>query len=153
MRILMVCLGNICRSPLAQGILENIIKEKELHWQVDSAGTSNWHAGESPDHRAIACAANHGINIKNQRSRQIVLSDFERFDYLLVMDKNNYRDLIQMAPSGTMHKVKLLMPYWEDRPGDEVPDPYYDDTFERSFRFAKAACESFVRKIEIETAI
>jgi protein-tyrosine phosphatase len=152
MRVLMVCLGNICRSPLAQGVLENLSREQDLDWYVDSAGTSNWHAGEAPDPRAIQCARSYGMDIRQQRSRQVTLADFERFDWLLAMDKSNFQHLQQMAPKGTLHKVRLLMEYWPDAPVKEVPDPYYNDAFDEAYQLIRKACQHLIAQFEPEPA-
>jgi protein-tyrosine phosphatase len=93
MKILMVCLGNICRSPLAHGILEHLVIQKGLNWEIDSAGTGNWHVGQQPDHRSIAVAEKYGIDISGQCCRQFEVSDFDRFDHIFVMDRNNLEDV------------------------------------------------------------
>ena len=97
MKILMVCLGNICRSPLAEGILLQKIKERHLPWKVDSAGTSGWHQGELPDRRSIAVAKAHDIDITYQRSRKFIAADFDQFDLILAMDSSNYSNIIRLA--------------------------------------------------------
>ncbi|MDO8993087.1 MAG: low molecular weight protein-tyrosine-phosphatase, partial [Daejeonella sp.] len=89
MKILMVCLGNICRSPLAHGILEHLVRQKGLNWEIDSAGTGGWHVGQQPDSRSIAIAKKYGLDISGQSCRKFDTSDFERFDQILVMDYNN----------------------------------------------------------------
>jgi protein-tyrosine phosphatase len=125
----MVCLGNICRSPLAHGIMEQMAKDKGLNWEIDSAGTGNWHVGEAPDRRAIRTAGNHGIDIGGQVCRLFRISDFDTFDHIFVMDLNNLSDILSMARNDADRaKVKLLL-------GDKiVPDPYYnDDQFEPVF--------------------
>lgn len=118
----MVCLGNICRSPLAHGILEHYAPE---HWEIDSAGTSSWHAGERPDTRSIITARSHGIDIDTQRSRQVVVDDFYYYDIIFAMDSSNYSNLLQLAPDDALKsKVRLIMN--EAYPGEnrQVPDPY-----------------------------
>jgi protein-tyrosine phosphatase len=97
MKILMVCLGNICRSPLAHGILEHLVKEKNLNWEIDSAGTGNWHIGEKPDRRSIAVAQKYGVDITNQSCRQFDITDFEKYDHILTMDQNNLSDVISFV--------------------------------------------------------
>ncbi len=94
----MVCLGNICRSPLAEGIMQHLAEQNGLAWQIDSAGTGNWHVGEGPDRRSTSTAGNHGIDISKQVCKQFRRSDFDEFDLILVMDKNNYSDVLAMAP-------------------------------------------------------
>ena len=112
MKILMVCLGNICRSPLAEGILLEKIKERNLSWEVDSAGTSGWHQGELPDTRSIAVAKAHGIELTYQRSRQFKMVDFEEFDLILAMDSSNYSNIARLATTERQKdKVKLILNY------------------------------------------
>ena len=108
MKILMVCLGNICRSPLAEGIMRYKLKQLGLDWFVDSAGVGHWHAGEQPDKRSIAKAAEHGIDINYQRARQITTSDLNDFDLILTMDMTNYRSVLQLAQH-PQHEAKVQM--------------------------------------------
>jgi len=147
-RVLMVCLGNICRSPLAEGILQNKIDPKIC--RVDSAGTANYHVGEAPDKRSIVTAKKHGIDISGQKCRQIQTSDFETFDFIYVMDKNNYKNVLAIAPNEkAKSKVQLILN--ESKPGQnlEVPDPYYGelDGFEEVFKMLDDACNHIVQKI------
>src|SRR5690606_32079898 len=123
-KILMVCLGNICRSPLAEGILKSKINSDSIF--VDSAGTGAWHSGELPDKRSIAVAKKHGVDLTDQRARLFLLEDFDRFDKIYVMDKTNYVSVCKLAPSSEyIDKVELILN--ESNPGEnlEVPDPYY----------------------------
>lgn len=148
--ILMVCLGNICRSPLAEGILQK--KLEGTQHCVGSAGTANHHQGEKPDPRSIAIAQRFGLDISDQRSRQFQISDFEIFDYILVMDKSNYRNIIQLAKNPKhKEKVKLIMEYISDDSLKEVPDPYYggDHGFENIYHMLDNACNSFIIKEEL----
>lgn len=133
----MVCLGNICRSPLAEGILQHKIKEANLDWEVDSAGTSNWHAGELPDSRSIEVAQRNGIDITNQRSRQFVKKDLEDFDLILAMDASNYNEILKLANTEEeKSKVKMILNFSFPGENRRVPDPYYggpsgfDDVFD-----------------------
>jgi protein-tyrosine phosphatase len=149
MKILMVCLGNICRSPLAEGILAHLAGERDLPWSVDSAGTGNWHVGEKPDGRSIAVARRYGIDISRQRARQFQALDFERFDRIFVMDTKNLRDVLQLASSPEQRaKVSLLLD--ELHPGDQrsVPDPYHDaeEGFEQVFQMLHQACTALLAK-------
>lgn len=132
MKILMVCLGNICRSPLAHGILEKKIKEYKLvDWYVDSAGTSGWHDGESPDMRAIQIAKRHNFDISGQVSRKISGQDLEAFDLILAMDSSNYQDILAFCSNEEQKaKVKLIMNYAKPGRNISVPDPYYNNRFE-----------------------
>ncbi|HEX3384592.1 MAG TPA: low molecular weight protein-tyrosine-phosphatase, partial [Mucilaginibacter sp.] len=110
MKLLMVCLGNICRSPLAEGIMQHLSDEQGLSWEIDSAGTGGWHVGEGPDKRSVRTARNHGIDIINQVCRLFQKSDFKNFDHIYVMDRYNLSDVLAMAPDeGSAAKVKLLL--------------------------------------------
>ena len=144
----MVCLGNICRSPLAEGILKSQIKEAGLDWSVDSAGTSNWHEGELPDRRSIEVAKNHGIDITDQRSRQIKADDLESFDLVLAMDSSNYQNILRLDPSKkNHHKVELIMNFEKPNYNQNVPDPYWDnDGFEGVYQMLDRACRKIVEK-------
>ncbi|MEE1946238.1 low molecular weight protein-tyrosine-phosphatase [Pedobacter sp. KR3-3] len=122
MRILMVCLGNICRSPLAEGIMRHLVNEQHLGWQIASAGTGSWHVGQAPDKRSIAIAQNFGYDISTQRARHFTKAMFDHFDHILVMDRNNLKDVLaQASTTAQRQKVKLFL---DD---DEVVDPYYDN--------------------------
>jgi len=143
MNILMVCLGNICRSPLAEGIMQHLADEQQLNWKIDSAGTSNWHVGEAPDSRSIHVAHGHGIDISRQVCRQFRQSDFRDFDHIFVMDNYNLQDVLAMAPNQHLaDKVKLLL---IDK---EVPDPYYDNNqFEPVFELIESGCKDIIREL------
>lgn len=143
MKILMVCLGNICRSPLAHGVFEHLIKEKGLPWYVDSAGTGNWHIGHQPDSRSIAVAHRYGIDISCQRARQFERSDLAHFDHIFAMDRSNLRDLLAMAKTEVERsKVKLFLPM------EEVPDPYWDDTlFEHVYDLVAKRSERLIEEL------
>jgi protein-tyrosine phosphatase len=146
MKILMVCLGNICRSPLAQGILENKLSKSGLNWTVDSAGTSGWHSGDKPDPRSIQVAHKHNIDISHQRSRKVSGYDLEIFDVIYAMDWSNYRDLMSMAQS-VEEKEKIRLILNESYPGEnrDVPDPYNNDNgFEEVFEMLDKACEEII---------
>ncbi len=142
MKILMVCLGNICRSPLAHGIMEALAREHGLDWEVDSAGTGGWHVGSQPDRRSIAVAKNYGVDISGQRCRQFSADDFDRYDLILVMDRSNLEDVLAQARTeADRAKVRLL------RNNDIVPDPYYDDSqFDPVYRLIEQACKEFVQE-------
>lgn len=139
----MVCLGNICRSPLAHGIMEHLAKEQGLDWEVDSAGTGNWHVGESPDRRSTRTAREHGIDISGQVCRLFRLSDFDYYDHIFVMDNSNLSDILSMARNqDDRKKVELLL-------GNKiVPDPYYDDTqFEPVYQMIEERCEELIKNL------
>lgn len=149
MKILMVCLGNICRSPLAEGILQDKINQKGLNWTVDSAGTGGWHAGEGPDPRSVATALERGIDISMQRARKFQISDFETFDHILVMDASNYIDVMHLATNSAHRaKVEFILNYVQPGRNKQVPDPYYGSSggFGVVFELLDTACEAFVNK-------
>jgi len=139
----MVCLGNICRSPLAEGVMQHLSDDQGLDWQIDSAGTGGWHVGEGPDRRSVRTARNHGIDISKQVCRQFMRRDFSDFDHILVMDKYNLSDVLNMAPDEeSAAKVKLLLG------NREVPDPYYDDSqFEPVFELIELGCKDFIKEV------
>jgi protein-tyrosine phosphatase len=139
----MVCLGNICRSPLAEGIMQHLSNEQGLGWEVDSAGTGNWHVGEAPDRRSIRAARNHGVDISRQVCRVFRRSDFDEFDHIFVMDKSNLSNVLNMARNNEdAKKVSMLL-------GDKiVPDPYYDDTlFEPVFTLVENGCKEIIKRL------
>ncbi|MEM0931845.1 MAG: low molecular weight protein-tyrosine-phosphatase [Bacteroidota bacterium] len=145
--VLMVCLGNICRSPLAEGILASKVDPEKV-W-VDSAGTAGYHVGRPPDPRSIAVARSHGLDISNQRCRRFSPLDFERFDYIYVMDQKNLSDLLDLATSPEdAQKVQLLLDVLGTN-SEEVPDPYYGgtDSFEKVFQRIDAACEAIAKNM------
>jgi protein-tyrosine phosphatase len=147
-KVVMVCLGNICRSPLAEGILQSKVDESVF---VDSAGTANYHIGELPDSRSIAVAKKHGIDITKQRCKHFTKKHFEEFDYIYVMDKSNYENVIQLATSDAdKQKVKLILNELHPNEDIEVPDPYYggDDGFENVFQMLDEACQVIANQIK-----
>ena len=148
MKILMVCLGNICRSPLAEGILKAKVEAKDLDWDIESAGTSSFHNGELPDSRSIAVAKAHGIDITDQRSRLFVKEDLNEFDLILAMDSSNYQNILRMATNEIQkRKVKLIMNYEKPGYNQAVPDPYWNsDGFEGVFQMLDRACEKIIEK-------
>lgn len=127
MKVLMVCLGNICRSPLAQGILENKLKDSHFLWEIDSAGTGGWHAGEKPDIRSIQIANKYNIDITNQRARKIRSIDFEYFDWIFAMDQNNLNDLHKQAHDHELSKIVKMTHFSKKYQLQDVPDPYYGE--------------------------
>ena len=149
MKVLMVCLGNICRSPLAQGILENQAKEKNIKIYIDSAGTAGYHVGSSPDIRAINIAKKYGIDITNQKARKFQLEDFDNFDIIYVMDLNNYNDLLNYNINEQQaKKIILIMNEVDANSNIAVPDPYYNDGFENVYQMLLKTCQKIVKKIE-----
>ena len=140
MKVLMVFLGNICRSPLAHGILQREIQRQGLNWEVESAGTSSWHNGELPDSRSIEVAKINGIDITDQRSRLFVAQDLETYDLIIAMDSANYKDIVGLASlEDQKNKVKLLLNYTYPDQNRGVPDPYYHGGFQKVFEMIEAA--------------
>ncbi len=148
MKFLMVCLGNICRSPLAEGILKAKIEAHRLDWVVDSAGTSAWHLGERPDRRSVLVAKENGININDQRARQFRPTDLTEFDHIFVMDQDNYKHVMALAEEERhREKVSLILNMTYPDKDLPVPDPYYDDNgFEHVFRLLDRACDEIISK-------
>lgn len=147
-KILMVCLGNICRSPLAEGILASKLPTNEF--LVDSAGTGHWHIGSPPDKRSILTAQKNGLDISHQRGKQFVPSLFDEFDFIYVMDTNNYEEVIKMARNDEdKNKVQLILD--ELFPGEnvDVPDPYhgFQSNFDQVYEMLDEACESIAKKL------
>jgi len=144
-KILMVCLGNICRSPLAEGIMKKLCEEKKLNWQVDSAGTGGWHTGELPDRRSQAVALKNGLDIADQRARQIKKSDFKHFDTIYALDKSVYNDLKRIAPDVTSAaKVHMLSENSARNKGEDIPDPYYNGLFDLVYEMVLECCNEII---------
>jgi len=145
MKILMVCLGNICRSPLAEGIMKETVTREGLDWEIDSAGTSGWHIGESPHDGSIAVARQNGIDLSQQRSRKFSSSDFNTFDLIIPMDKENMKDLLALASNESERKkIRMMMDFVYPGENIDIPDPYYDGSFGRVFDMLKEACQIIV---------
>jgi protein-tyrosine phosphatase len=154
MKILMVCLGNICRSPLAEGILKKKIAENRLDVIVDSAGTGGWHVGEPPDHRATAVAKKFGVDISKLSCRKFFVNDFDDFDKIFVMDQENFRDVMTLTRnSRDKEKVQLILNVLADASDQSVPDPYYggEEEFVNVFRLLDKACEAIVNQLKQST--
>ena len=145
----MVCLGNICRSPLAEGILKSKVSSSEFY--IDSAGTGAYHVGEKPDPRSIAVARKNNIDITYQRARQFVAEDFEQFDHILVMDESNYDNVIRLASSEQHRsKVSRILEWSDNSSVLNVPDPYYggNQGFDYVFELLDNACDLILRELE-----
>ncbi len=150
MRLLMVCLGNICRSPLAEGAVRAHLDRHGLDWvEVDSAGTGGWHAGEPPDRRSIAVAASFGVDIRAQRARKLVRADFTHFDWLLCADHSVLRDVRAAAPAEARERAVLLLDWAGQGTDAEIPDPYTGDAedFRRVWTLVDAAAAGIVARI------
>lgn len=146
--ILMVCLGNICRSPLAEGVLRSMV-DKE-HFMIDSAGTASYHTGEKPDERSIIIARENGVDISKLRARTFTEEDFEKFDYIFVMDKSNYKNVIKLAKKEEDKvKVSFLLDELGEPLQKELPDPYYGNMldFQKVYNDILQACEVITEKL------
>lgn len=144
----MVCLGNICRSPLAQGILESKLDPNK--YLVSSAGTANYHIGKLPDPRSIAVAKKNGIDITNQRAAKFHTSDFDTYDHIFTMDESNYQNIIALAHTNAQKdKVNLILNEITPSSNAEVPDPYYggDSGFEHVYQLLDTACNKIAKRI------
>lgn len=149
MKILMVCLGNICRSPLAEGILQNKLAQHQLQWVVDSAGTGAYHVGEKPDPRSRAVAEKYGLDISQQRARQFVANDLEEFDFIFAMDSSNKRNILDLATKPEQReKVHLILEFTGANDAN-VPDPYWNDNgFEQVYQMLDMACSRVLEIVE-----
>ena len=146
-KVLMVCLGNICRSPLAEGILKSKVNHTV---SIDSAGTGNYHVGEAPDPRSIQIAKKYGIDISQQRARQFIVTDFDRFDHIYVMDQSNFQNVVKLARNPEdIAKVKLILEEIQPNTKAEVPDPYFGGSngFENVYRLLDEACAVIADKL------
>ena len=147
----MVCLGNICRSPIAEGILRDKAKKLNLNIETDSAGTSSFHAGERPDARMILTAKQNGIDISDLRSRQFITEDYANFDLIYAMDEANYKNMVKLAPSDTdKQKVRLILNEIEPDLNADVPDPYYggDQGFQHVIDLLDTAVDKVIERIQ-----
>lgn len=147
-KILMVCLGNICRSPLAEGILASKLPKDKF--TVDSAGTGSWHIGRTPDERSIAVAKKNKVDISRQKGRQFTTSDFDAFDYIYVMDNSNYWDVVQLVDNQEQtEKVQLILNELFPNENVDVPDPYFGlpDGFNTVYKMLDEACDVIAKKL------
>ena len=156
-KVLFVCMGNICRSPTAEGVFSKIIKDNNLdhHFKVDSAGTHAYHVGEKPDNRAQKAALERGFELKHIRARKFLMQDFDIFDFILVMDGDNYSILMEASPEEHRHKIKYFLDYAPQLGVRDVPDPYYGGRFgfERVLDLVEEASKGFMETIQSENLI
>lgn len=149
-KVLFVCMGNICRSPTAQGVFERLVADCELGdlIEIDSAGTHAYHVGERPDERATVAAQKRGVDLTTQRARRVAADDFDRFDYVVAMDRSNFEDLAASCPAGQETKLRLFMEFAEHA-ASEVPDPYYGGVtgFERVLDMIELASAGLLAEI------
>ena len=147
-KVLMVCLGNICRSPLAEGILHSKINSDKIF--VDSAGTAAYHIGNLPDKRSIAVASKYNIDITNQRARKFTVKDFDNFEFIYAMDESNYQNILMLARNiADENKVKMILNETHPKENKSVPDPYYGGKqgFENVYKMLDEACEVIASKL------
>ncbi len=151
-RVLFVCLGNICRSPVAEGLFQQKVDEAGLgaEIEVDSAGTGGWHAGAPPDARMTAAAATHGTDLSALKARQLTRADLDHFEHVFVMDKNNLHDTLYLDPDGDRSTQVRLFREFDPEPGDyQVPDPYYggDSGFETVYQMVDRTCDVILSRL------
>lgn len=151
MKVLFVCMGNICRSPTAQGVFRKLVAEEAAHLdlEIDSAGTHAYHTGEPPDRRAQAVARERGVELSDIRARKVRVGDFEYFDYILAMDQDNLELLKEWCPEEHRHRLGLLMEFADRDSPDDVPDPYYGSVngFEYVLDLVEEASRGLLREI------
>jgi protein-tyrosine phosphatase len=153
MKILFVCLGNICRSPIADGVMRSLVAKHNLNWQIDSAGTSNYHINEAPDKRAQKISKKYGVDISELRGRQFTQSDFDEFDYIFAMDASNYQNILKLARNQQdINKVELFLNRLEPGMNRGVQDPWYDDAlFEPVFKEIEKTCKLILSDLATKT--
>jgi protein-tyrosine phosphatase len=156
-RILFVCLGNICRSPMAEGVFRRVAEEEGLidRFEIDSAGLGDWHIGQAPDHRAQKAARSRGVEISDQSARQVVDEDFERFDLLLVMDRSNYAELKARAPHEARAKIRPFLDFAPHVGTSDVPDPFFGgaEGFDHALDLIEAAARGLLASLTGEDRV
>lgn len=147
--VLFVCLGNICRSPTAEGVFRDLVRREGLADQIriDSAGTAAYHVGSAPDRRAQAEAKRRGIDISDLRARQARAGDFADFDYVLAMDRENHMNLLSICPAGREERLRMFLDFAPHLPRREVPDPYYDGNFDGVYDLIEEAAKGLLADI------
>lgn len=149
----MVCLGNICRSPMAEGILRSMVEKEGLDWEVDSCGTGSYHIGEGPDPRGLAVALKYGIDNSALKARQFRKEDLDDFDLICVMDQSNFNNVSRHATEAQKAKIHLIMNFSREGENKAVPDPYYDDNmYEPVYHLIHEACAALVEQFKTENA-
>ena len=148
-KVLFVCMGNICRSPTAEGIFRSIVLKQKLSdfFEIDSAGTHAFHIGNPPDIRSQQTARKHGVDLSNQRARKVHQSDFYYYDYIIAMDTDNIEVLRSICPANSQSQIKLLLDYLPASSFPSVPDPYFEGKFDEVFETIHAACTSFLENL------
>ena len=148
-KVLFVCMGNICRSPTAEGIFRSIVLKQELSdfFEIDSAGTHAYHIGNPPDSRSQKTARKHGVDLSNQRARKVHENDFFYFDYIIAMDTDNIEVLRSICPANSQSQIKLLLDYLPASSFPSVPDPYFEGKFDEVFEMVHAACAFFLENL------
>ena len=156
-KVLFVCMGNICRSPTAEGVFAKLLKDRKLEERfiIDSAGTHAYHVGEQPDLRSQAAALERDVHLAHLRARKVIMGDFEEFDYLLAMDDDNYHTLINACPEAYQYKIKYFLDYAPHLSVREVPDPYYGGRFgfEKVLDLIEVASEGFLEALVVEKVV
>jgi protein-tyrosine phosphatase len=156
-RVLFICLGNICRSPMAEGVFRRVVEKEGLtdRFEIDSAGLGDWHVGQAPDTRAQAAAKLRGIDISRQCARQVALEDFARFDRLLVMDRSNYAELKRLAPADARAKIQYFLDFAPQAGTKDVPDPFFGgaEGFDHALDLIEAAANGLLASLVGEEAM
>ncbi len=156
-KVLFVCMGNICRSPTAQGVFRAMVEREGLSERIltDSAGTIDYHIGGLPDRRARETALKRGVDLSDLRARLVTVSDFEAFDYVVAMDRSNFQDLSTLCPPGLEDRLHMFLDFAPDQPVREVPDPYYGGTagFERVFDLVEEASRGLLTRIKVDRSL
>lgn len=147
-RILFVCMGNICRSPLAEGVVKQEFKERNIEAEFDSAGTIAFHIGEAPDYRAQQEARKHGIDISKLRARKFTVNDFDDFDFIYAMDHDNYSEIMMLADDEQVKKVDFFMNIASPGSNQPVPDPYYNNGFPLVYTMIKKSAKALADRFE-----
>ena len=152
-KVLFVCMGNICRSPTAEGSFRSIVSKQELSdcFEIDSAGTHAYHIGNSPDSRSQKTARKYGVDLSNLRARQVHESDFYYYDHIIAMDMDNIQILKSIRPTDSQSQIKLLLDYLPNSGFESVPDPYFEGKFDEVFEMVYAACASFLENLVKKT--